>query len=117
MLRMFFQRFQLVFASVLDAYFDCFICLQTNVGSVATQCFKSRSDVASTSSPSAVSHRCLLLLLLSVPAGHLLHLPLFSVLVTLGGRRGPRVDTWEKYYGRERLDAPSIRVLASPILE
>jgi hypothetical protein len=89
-LHMFLQRFQVVFASVLDACFKYFICLQTNVGSVAPKYFKSRSGVASISSPSAATHRCLLLLSASV--GHLPPLPLFSMLLTLEGRHGPRVD-------------------------
>jgi hypothetical protein len=37
--------FMCVFASVLEAYFKCFICLQTYVANVASTCFKSRSDV------------------------------------------------------------------------
>jgi hypothetical protein len=36
-----------VFVSVLDAYFKCFICIQTYVASVASGCFNSRSVVAS----------------------------------------------------------------------
>jgi hypothetical protein len=71
MLRMLLQWFQVfsgVFASVSDACFKCFICLQTYVASVASECFKSRSDVASPSSPFATSPRCLLLFL--ALAGH-----------------------------------------------
>ena len=52
-----------VFASVSDACFKCFICLQTYVASVASGCFKSRSGVASpfllsTASPSDVCCKC-----------------------------------------------------------
>jgi hypothetical protein len=43
------QWFGGVFASVLDACFKCFICLEIYVVSVASRCFKSRSDVASRS--------------------------------------------------------------------
>jgi hypothetical protein len=57
-----------VFASVLDVCFKCFVCLQTYVASVAYECFKSRSGVASLSSPFSALPRCLLLL--PVPAGH-----------------------------------------------
>ena len=53
-----------VFASISDACFKCFICLQTYVASVASGCFKSRSVLhLAPSSP-----RCLHLLLAS--AGH-----------------------------------------------
>jgi hypothetical protein len=37
--------FQVFFASVSDACFKYFICLQTYVISVASRCFKDRSDV------------------------------------------------------------------------
>jgi hypothetical protein len=49
MLRMFamiFKCFSGVFVTVLDACFNCFICLQTYIASVASECFKSRSGVA-----------------------------------------------------------------------
>ena len=45
-----------IFASVLDAYFKCFICFQTYVAIVASGCFKTRSSVASPSSPFLLSH-------------------------------------------------------------
>jgi hypothetical protein len=38
--------FQVFFVSVLDICFKCFICLQTYVASIASECFKSRSSVA-----------------------------------------------------------------------
>jgi hypothetical protein len=44
-----------VFVSILDACFKYFICLHTYVASVASGYFKSRSGVASPSSPSAIS--------------------------------------------------------------
>ena len=47
---MVFQGFY-VFLSVLDACFKRFICLQTYVASVIYVCFKSRSGIASPSSP------------------------------------------------------------------
>jgi hypothetical protein len=53
MLRIFYNGFKCfsgVFASVLDAYFKCFICLHTYVASVASGCFKSRLIVVSPSS-------------------------------------------------------------------
>jgi hypothetical protein len=62
-----FQVFLGVFISVSDVCFKYFICLQTYVVSVASGCFKSRLGVASPSSPSAASPRCLLLPAL---AGH-----------------------------------------------
>jgi hypothetical protein len=42
----FFQVFSGVFASVLDACFKCFICLQTHVANVSSGCFKSRLGLA-----------------------------------------------------------------------
>jgi len=56
---MLFQLFH-VFLSVSDACFKRFISFQTYVASVVSDCFKSRSDVASLSSPSAASPWCLL---------------------------------------------------------
>jgi hypothetical protein len=38
--------FQVFSVSVLDICFKCFICLQTYVASIASECFKSRSSVA-----------------------------------------------------------------------
>ena len=67
-----FNCFSCVFASFSDACFKYFIWLQTYVASVACKCFKSRSSVASPSSSSAASPRCLLLRRL---------LPLLSMLV------------------------------------
>jgi hypothetical protein len=46
MFAMIFKCFSGVFATVLDACFNCFICLQTYIASIASRCFKSRSDVA-----------------------------------------------------------------------
>jgi hypothetical protein len=40
-----FQVFLCVFLNVSDAYFKCFICLQTHVANVSSECIKSRSDV------------------------------------------------------------------------
>jgi hypothetical protein len=40
------QVFLYVFASVLEVCFRCFICLQTYVARVASECFKNRWDVA-----------------------------------------------------------------------
>jgi hypothetical protein len=40
-----FQVFSRCFLSVSNAYFNCFICLQTLVASVSSRCFKSRSGV------------------------------------------------------------------------
>jgi hypothetical protein len=58
---MIFKCFLGVFTSVLDACFKCFICLQTTyVASVASECFKSKSGVASLSLPCVASPRCLL---------------------------------------------------------
>jgi hypothetical protein len=52
--------FSVVFASFTDACFKCFICLQTKVASVVSECFKSISGVTYPSSPSvglvSVSH-------------------------------------------------------------
>jgi hypothetical protein len=48
MLRMFYNSFQVflgVFASVSDACFKYFICFQTYVTNVSSECFKSRSVV------------------------------------------------------------------------
>jgi hypothetical protein len=91
-----FKCFSGVFVSVSDTCFKCFIYLQTYVASVASECFNSRSGVASPSSPSAASPRCLLLL--SAPAGHPSLLPLFSMLVTFGVAWAPygRVKRREK---------------------
>jgi hypothetical protein len=38
--------FQMFFASVSDACFNCFICLQTYVTNVSSRCFKTRSGGA-----------------------------------------------------------------------
>ena len=88
-----FNCFSCVFASFSDACFKYFIWLQTYVASVACKCFKSRSSVASPSSSSVASLRCLLL---PAPAGHPNQrrkqappLPLFSMLVTSGTARAP----------------------------
>jgi hypothetical protein len=51
-----FQVFFRCFSTVSDACVNCFICLQTYVASVVSGCFKSRSGVASPSSPSAALH-------------------------------------------------------------
>jgi hypothetical protein len=45
-----FKCFSGIFASVLDACFKCFIYFQMNVTIVASECFKTRSSVASPSS-------------------------------------------------------------------
>jgi hypothetical protein len=44
-LQWFSSVFRCFFASVLEACFKCFICLQTYVATVASRCFKSRLDV------------------------------------------------------------------------
>jgi hypothetical protein len=64
---MVFKCFSCVFAIGSHAYFKCYICLQTYVVSVASGCFKNRSDVASPSLLSAALSQCLLL---PTPAGH-----------------------------------------------
>jgi hypothetical protein len=46
-----FQVFSCVFTSVSDTCFKYFICFQTYVTFVASRCFKTRSSVASPSSP------------------------------------------------------------------
>ena len=56
-----------VFASFSDACFKFFRCMFQVFSCVAFKCFKSKSDVASPSSSSVASPRCLLL---SAPAGH-----------------------------------------------
>jgi hypothetical protein len=88
-----FQVFSDVFASVLNACFKCFICLQTYVTSVVSGCFKSKSGVPSPSSP-----YYLLLLLLPTPARypnqrHRRALPLPPLLDVIDVRKGtgPRV--------------------------
>ena len=65
---MVFKCVSCVFASVSDAFFKCFICLQTYIASVAYGCFKSRSGIASPSSHSAALPQCFHLLLALV--GH-----------------------------------------------
>jgi hypothetical protein len=113
------RRFSGVFASVSDACFKCFICLQIMyVASVASGCFKSRSGVASPFSLSTVSPQCLLLLLL-VLAGHPLPpSPSFSMLVTFG-RHDPRVgarnDARNKMHARASgcSVCPDVRALTS----
>jgi hypothetical protein len=47
MFHLFFKCFLGIFASVLDACFKYFICLQTYIASVASECFKSTLGVAS----------------------------------------------------------------------
>jgi hypothetical protein len=97
-----------VFTSVLDACFKCFICLYTYVG-VASGCFKSRSDATSSSSLSAASPRCLVLL--PAPVGHPPPLPLCSMLVMFGATR-PRVGA-RNDCRRGRPDAPSVWMFGS----
>jgi hypothetical protein len=104
MLRIFYNGFKCfsgVFASVLDAYFKCFICLHTYVVSVASGCFKSRLVVTSPSLLFAALSWCLLLL--PAPVEHPPPLPLFSILVTFGVAR-------ETICERGCPDAPSIRM-------
>ena len=48
-----FQAFSGVFASVSDAYFKYFICLQTCVVNVSSGYFKSRLDIVAGDSPAA----------------------------------------------------------------
>ena len=99
-----------VFASVSDACFKCFICLQTYAASVASECFKSRSCVASPSSPSAALPRYLLLL--PAPAGHPLSPP---PLIDAGDVRGDADPVWaygtarKKDRRRRRPDALSVQ--------
>ena len=82
-----FKCFSCIFASVSYACFKCFICLQIYIASVASGCFKSRSDVASPS----LLFCCLASV--SLPRRRLgIHRssPSFSMLVTLGPTRNPR---------------------------
>jgi hypothetical protein len=68
---------------VLSVFFrcfcKCFICLQTYIAGVASRCFKSRMGVASPSSFSVTSLRCLLPLVTAVP------LPLLDVVDVRAG--------------------------------
>jgi hypothetical protein len=93
---MVFKCFSYVFASVSDACFKTFICLQTYVANVTSECFKYRSGVASPSSLSTASPQCLLL---PTPAGHPSPLPLFSMLVPFEATWAPcgRVKRCENY--------------------
>jgi hypothetical protein len=63
-----FKCFFRCFCKCFRCMFQVFICLQAYVASVSFECFKSRSGVASSSSPSAASPQCLLLL--ATPARH-----------------------------------------------
>ena len=82
-----FNCFSHVFASVSDACFKYFIWLQTYVASVACECFKSRSSIASPSSPSVASPQCLLLF--SAPTGHPLPPPYLIDANDVQGDAGP----------------------------
>jgi hypothetical protein len=62
------------------------------VASAVSECFKSRSGVASPSLPAATSSWCLLLLL--TPARHPPPPSPSSRCWWLSGRRGPRVVAW-----------------------
>jgi len=62
--------------------------LQAFILNVSSECFKSKSDVASFSSLSAASPRCLLLL---APAGHP---PLPPLFLNAGDVRGGTGPTW-----------------------
>ena len=106
-----------VFASVSDACFKCFICLQTYVASVAFECFKSRLRIASPSSPFAASPRCPLLL--PAPARH--PPPLSSLLDAsdVQGAWAPcgHVKLCEKMTADAGVQHPvrlNVRTLASP---
>jgi hypothetical protein len=81
-----FHVFLDVFASVSYACFKCFIRLHTYIVNVASRCFKSRSDVASPSLPSAPSPWCILLA--------------FSCLASFSDRG------WRR--GREHMPSPSL---------
>ena len=84
------QWFSGVFASVSNTCLKCFTCLQTYVASVASGCFKSKSNVASLSS--LFCH----LASVSLPRRRLgIHRPSpsFLMLVTLGLAQNPRGGT------------------------
>jgi hypothetical protein len=76
----------LLFLSGLDTCFKCFICLQTYVASVVYGCFKSRSSVASPSSPCVSSSP--------------------SVALHPSQTRRERARGW--WRGRERMLSPSV---------
>ena len=103
-----FQVFSGVFAIISDACFKCFICLWTYVASVASRCCQIRSSVASPSSLSAVSPRCLL----PAPVGHP---PPHPPLIDAGDVRGGAGPAWARRTAREMdcrhvcPDAPSSR--------
>jgi len=86
------------FLGISDACFKCFIYLHMYVVTVASEYFKSRSGVASPSSPSAASPRCLRSSTSRRRLGIRRLLPLFSMPVTFGMARG-------KDCGRGRPDA------------
>ena len=105
-----FKCFSGIFVSVSGACFNCFICLQTYVVSVVSECFKSRSGVASPSSPSATSPRCLVLSRRWLGIRHLL--PLSSMLVTFRAAWAPhgQAKTARKNdYKRGHPNAPSVQ--------
>jgi hypothetical protein len=81
-----FQAFsRCFFVSVSEACFECFICLQMYVASVASRCFKSKSGVAA-----PLSLLCCLALVPSPPlgAGWASSVPLlFPMLVTFRAAR------------------------------
>jgi hypothetical protein len=84
-----FKCFSIVFISVPDACFKCFICLHIYVASVASGCFKNRPGVASLSRLllprlGISSYRCGW----ASDTMRTPPLPLFSILVTFV-RRGP----------------------------
>ena len=53
-----FQVFSRVFASVSDACFKCFICLQMLVANILSKCFKSRSGIAHVTCDSPATGAC-----------------------------------------------------------
>jgi hypothetical protein len=101
--------FQVCFVSVSDTCFKCFICLHTYVASAASEYFKSRLCVISSSSPSTASSRCVP----SALAGHhktprpvLLNQRRRPLPIFLLGRRRPHVERVKRSAGTD------IRVLA-----
>jgi hypothetical protein len=106
-----FKCFSGVFLSVSDTCFKCFICLQTYVVSFASECFESRSGVASPSSASVALPRYLLLL----PA-LARHPPPPPSLLDAGDVRGGASPTWACETVRKNdcmRGRPDVRALAS----
>ena len=103
-LQWFSSVFQVFFATVSDACFKCFICLQPYVASVVSRCFESRSGVASP------SYFILPHLSFSSSFGHWLGirrpLPHFSMRVTFGVMQALRRHARR---GRKQTASASVR--------